>query len=379
VESIVAHAADLELCGQTAAAWELVRGLLAAGSRTPSLVLLFGRLARYFDAAAEAFEIVSKAIGGPNADPTTRSTLHFCAAGLLDSLGRYDEAFFQATCAHQLRQAHYDPGRIERLVRDWTSYFTPATLKGLPRATHVSQLPVFIVGMPRSGSTLVEQILSSHPQVHGAGELDWVFGLWNSAVAGVSSPSGSLIECLDRLTQRDVEVLSAEYLKRLAALSPGVVRIVDKLPMNLLNLGLIAMLFPQSRVIYTRRDSLDTCLSCYLTDLAAGNEFAFSLSSTGHLYRHCERLMAHWRQVLEIPILEVVYERVVDDVEAESRRMIDFLELSWDPGCLRFYENPRPVATASSAQVRRPIYRGSVGRWRNYERHLAPLRVALGM
>ena len=318
-----------------------------------------------------------EALANATIDPQTRAALHFCAANLLDSLGQYDEAFAQARLAHALRPTQYDPTRIERLVRDWTSYFTPTTLRRLPRATHGSRVPVFVVGMPRSGSTLVEQILASHPQVHGAGELEWIFGLWTSAVGRLSTAPSSLIECLDHFTEPLVNELSAEYLTRLTGLAPTAARIIDKLPMNLLNLGLIAMLFPQSHIIYTSRDPLDTCVSCFLTDLAARNELPFDLSTTGHLYRHCQQLMSHWRRVLDIPILQVQYEQVVDDLEAQARRLIEFLQLRWDPQCLRYYENPRPVATASSGQVRLPIYKRSVGRWRHYERHLAPLRAAL--
>ena len=376
-ESAVVLANSLDSRGQTAGAWHLARQLLKTGNRTTSFVVLFARLAPRFDSAPQALEMVREALANATLDPQTRATLHFCAANLLDSLGQYDEAFDQASLAHELRRTQYDPMRIERLVRDWTTYFSPANLRRLPRATHASRVPVFIVGMPRSGSTLVEQILASHSQVHGAGELDWMFGLWTSAVGRLPTAPASLIECLDQFTEPLVNELSAEYQTRLTALAPAAARIADKLPMNLLNLGLIAILFPQSHVIYTSRDPLDTCLSCFLTDLAARNELPFDLPTTGHLYRHCQQLMSHWRRTLDIPILEVQYEQVVHDLEGQARRMVEFLQLPWDPQCLRYYENPRPVATASSGQVRLPVYTRSVGRWRHYERHLAPLRAAL--
>lgn len=316
---------------------------------------------------------------GPELGTADRSSLHFRAASLLDRAGRFDEAFQHAANAHALRNPAYDRGWIERLVRDFTGYFTSATLRRLPRATHGSQTPVFAVGMPRSGSTLAEQILASHPAVFGAGELTWVFQLWQSAVRRRSDPWSGLIQCVDRLTASDLEELAGEYLRPLGALSPESLRIIDKLPMNLLNLGLIALLFPNARVIYCRRDPLDTCLSCYLTDLKAGNQFSFDLRSSGHLYRHCAAMMSHWQAVLDLPILEVVYEQVVEDVEGQARRMLEFLDLPWDDRCLRFYENDRPVETASREQVRKPIYRDSVGRWRHYDAHLGPLRDALGI
>jgi hypothetical protein len=141
---------------------------------------------------------------------------------------------------------------------------------------------------------------------------------------------------------------------------------------------LIAILFPLARVIHCRRDPLDTCVSCFMTDFARGNFFSSSLASAGHYYRQYERTMSHWKSVLDLPILEVNYEQVVADVEGQSRRMVEFLGLPWNAQCLRFFENKRFVETASQAQVREPIYKGSVGRWRHYEKHLGPLRAALG-
>ncbi|HSZ57603.1 MAG TPA: sulfotransferase [Tepidisphaeraceae bacterium] len=377
-EAAVRLAASLDARGQTAAAWDIVSRLLAAGNRATSLVVLHARMAPRHARTSKALDLILNALATPAAGTSPHlSSLHFCAANLLDELGRYGDAFSHATQAHALRRGSYDPLRIERLVRDWTAYFTPATLRRLPRATHESPLPVFVVGMPRSGTTLVEQVLASHPQIHGAGEINWIFGLWTSAVSRLSHPAAGLIECLDQFTKSLANDLAAEYLGPLQALSPRATRIIDKLPMNLLNLGLIAILFPQARVIHCLRDPLDTCLSCYLTDFAAGSEFGFDLSATGHLYAHCHQLMSHWKQVLELPVMEVRYEQVVDDLEAEARRMVQFLQLPWDPACLRFYENDRPVATASSAQVHLPIYRRSVGRWRHYDAHLGPLRAAL--
>jgi hypothetical protein len=233
--------------------------------------------------------------------------------------------------------------------------------------------------MPRSGTTLVEQILASHAQVHGAGELHWLFHLCESLAFRCPSGTEALSDSFDRMSIRDVDALAAEYLEPLAALNRQAVRIINKMPTNFMHLGMVQVLFPLAKVIFCRRDPLDTCLSCYLTDFAAGNDFSFGLSSAGHFYRQHLRMMAHWKDVLSLSILEVQYEDVVNDLEGQTRRMLDFLDMPWDGRCLRFHENRRFVATASTAQVRRPIYRTSIGRWRNYDRHLGPLKEALGM
>jgi hypothetical protein len=255
-------------------------------------------------------------------------------------------------------------------------YFTRSSLKWLPHAAPQGRAPVFIVGMPRSGTTLIEQILSSHPAVHGAGEFHGMFSLWPSALQRTPG-AASLTQCLDRLSGQDFEALATEYLNSLWARSPDSLWIVDKHPGNYMNLGLISLLLPQAKIIHARRDPLDTCLSCFLTDFASNLDFHLSLSSCGHYYRHYRKIMKHWTEVLDLEILDVDYENVVRDVEAETRRILQFLDLPWDRRCLDFHQNNRFIANASSVQVRLPIYTKSVGRWRHYHKHLQPLRDAL--
>jgi len=155
--------------------------------------------------------------------------------------------------------------------------------------------------------------------------------------------------------------------------------VTDKMPQNFMFLGLVAMLFPEAHVIHCTRDPLDTCLSCYLTHFTLGHEFAQDLSDLGEYYSQYRRLMSYWRDTLRLPLIEVRYEEVVSDLEGQTRRLLDLLELAWDPNCLEFHKTPRLVATASLHQVRKPLYRRSVGRWRNYEKHLGPLADALAL
>jgi hypothetical protein len=173
-------------------------------------------------------------------------------------------------------------------------------------------------------------------------------------------------------------ILAEEYLARVRAIGGPAKRITDKMLTNFLHLGFIAMLFPRARVIHCIRDPLDTCVSAFM-QIFRGLSFTLDLEDLGHYHREYERVMAHWRKVKPQAMLEVVYEDLVADLEAGSRRLVEFCGLPWDERCLRFYENPRAVRTVSKLQVRQPVYSSSVGRWRRYDSHLGPLRKALGM
>jgi tetratricopeptide (TPR) repeat protein len=238
-------------------------------------------------------------------------------------------------------------------------------------------LPVLIVGMPRSGTSLVEQMLASHPQVHGAGELRDI-GRLAGRLPGLTAAGRPYPECIAEVPPAALDELAALYTGRLAALGGTAVRVTDKMWQNYENLGLVELLVPRARVIHCRRDPLDTGLSCYLQSFgAAGPPFSYDLAHIGAYLREYQRLMAHWRRVSGLRLLEVDYETLVDDPEGQARRLVAFLELDWHAAVLDFHANPRVVRTASSAQVRRPIYRSAVGRHRRYQRQLAPLREAL--
>ena len=214
-------------------------------------------------------------------------------------------------------------------------------------------------------------------QVHAAGELRDIFRL--------ARDLGLNFEDTDRGRERFVagrRSLSGRrrgYLQSLRARAGGATRVTDKMPYNFEHLGLISMMIAGARVIHCRRDPLDSCLSCYFQNFGRGNFFTFDLRHMGHYYRQYERLMAHWRDVLNLALLDVSYEAHVEDPEGTCREILAFLDLDWDPACLRFYESKRYVKTSSRGQVNKPIYRRSAGRWRNYEKHLGPLKEALGL
>jgi hypothetical protein len=231
--------------------------------------------------------------------------------------------------------------------------------------------------MPRSGTSLVEQILASHPQVYGAGELTALTDAIGAHTARAWTGGRPYPECLDGLTVEVADRMAAGYLATIDALDTTATYVTDKMHQNFAHVGMIDLLFPDAYVIHCTRDPLDTCLSCYLSFLQ-GNDHAQDLEHLGFFYRDYQRLMGHWTSVLDVPIIEVKYEDVVRDTEVQTHRLLDWLGLPWDDRCLRYYENRRAVATLSAEQVRKPIYTSSVGRWKHYERHLGRLISALG-
>jgi hypothetical protein len=239
-----------------------------------------------------------------------------------------------------------------------------------------SSVPVFVIGMPRSGTTLVEQILASHSKVFGAGELPDL----SNAVARLRVQDGHAFpEIVPLLSDRQLRQIGENYAASISSLAPAAERITDKMPLNFFFAGLISLALPNARIIHVRRDPVDTCFSCFSTLFTGEHRVAYELSELGRYYRAYENLMEHWRRVLPAgAMIEVQYEKVVADLEGEARRLIAHCGLEWEDACLAFDRTERAVRTASVAQVRRPIYRSSVGRWQRYQLHLRPLLDALG-
>jgi hypothetical protein len=241
-----------------------------------------------------------------------------------------------------------------------------------------SRLPIFVLGMPRSGTTLVEQIIASHPMVHGAGELQ----TFNDVLLTVRGPDGNVLaypEFVPALNAAALQKIGTRYVKLIAEQAPKAERITDKMPSNYYFAGLIHLALPNAKIIHTVRDPVDTCVSCFSKLFTAEQNHTYDLGELGRYYKCYEKLMAHWRRVLpEGTMLDVRYEEVIDDLEAQARRIIAYCGLPWDKNCLSFHETERPVRTASATQVRQPIYKSAVGRWRVYEEQLGPLLRALG-
>lgn len=307
-------------------------------------------------------------------DPEGRMEVHFRLAALYDDRDDVEAAMQHLLAANRAKRADFDPQHYAGLVDRLLAVFDRRGMARLPRAGHGDGRPVFIVGMPRSGTSLVEQILASHSRVHGAGELpDMGLLALSTASHGREYP-----ESVRSLSRAQVESLAAVYRQRLDGLAPQARRITDKMWQNFEFLGFAALLFPESRVIHCTRDPMDTALSCFFHHFYGGGvAFAYDLGHLGAYYRQYRRIMDHWRKVLPLPIMEVNYEHLVEAPEAAIREIVAFAGLEWEPSCLRFFETDRVVRTASFDQVRRPIYRTSVGRARRYARWLEPFVQAL--
>jgi tetratricopeptide (TPR) repeat protein len=308
--------------------------------------------------------------------------LHFALARVLDQARDFDGAFFHCNqgnaCKRQLLQTQGNAFQSEahaQFVDQLITAYDPAYFLRVESFGSDSDLPVFIVGMPRSGTSLVEQILASHPAVYGAGEIRNLKQL----VAELPQALGNSLEypgCLRELDQAASRRLADGYLQGLRRLGGDKLRVTDKVPMNFHQLGLIATLLPGAQIIHCRRDPLDVCWSCYFQNFREV-PFACDLRMLGMYYRQYERLMAHWKKVLPLPILEVRYEDLVVDFERFSREIVAFCRLPWHEACSTFYQTDRLVRTSSNLQVRQPVYQKSVGNWKNYAPHLAPLQEAL--
>jgi tetratricopeptide (TPR) repeat protein len=311
-----------------------------------------------------------------------RRTLHKAFGDRADRVGDFATAMAHFESTNLLRAAElkaqgisFDPLSLHTSVDRQTSVFDRAAMDRLQSLGSPTQVPIFIVGMLRSGTSLCEQILSSHAAIAGAGELTDI-----QAIARVLSRDEigePYPECVLKLDEALSAKMADRYLARLRDVSQTASRIVDKYPTNFRHLGLIATLFPQASIIHCQRDPMDTCFSCLTQNFDAPIPWAVDQQALGAFYREYARLMAHWYEVLPGRIHRFVYEEVIGDIQSAARALIQHCGLDWDPNCLEFHEASRMVRTASYRQVRQPIYSRSVGRWRNYKRFLEPLQVAL--
>jgi tetratricopeptide (TPR) repeat protein len=302
-----------------------------------------------------------------------RLHLHFAMGGAYLEASDAERAFRHLHEGNRLKRGllSYDVAADERRMAAIADAFPPALMAAAPEGGLADDRMIFIVGMPRSGTTLVEQILASHPRIHGAGELHHLDAAIERAAAAKGRDSLGLMADLE---PEDLRGIARDYLARVGELPARKARIVDKMVTNSLYAGIIRLALPRARIIHCRRNPVDTCLSCYSKLFAAGQEFSYDLAELGRYHRAHDRLMAHWRRVLPAQcLLEVDYEDVVGDLETAARRLIAFCGLRWSSRCLRFHETKRPVRTSSMLQVRKPLYRTSVDRRRHFAEHLAPL------
>ncbi len=313
-----------------------------------------------------------------------KRSLHFAMGKIYDDNGEFEKAFDHFKKGNDLddrlddTNRAFDPEMHHILVSRIMSVFTKEFFASRKGMGSESDTPVFIVGIPRSGTTLVEQTLASHPNVFGAGELPFLGNL----IQSMSKSQGRLAAYPENVTMLDAMTacrLGEDYVSSVCSLGgkePS--RITDKMPGNFMHLGMISLFLPRAKIINCQRNLLDISLSCYFQHFAMVMPFSLNLTDMGHYCREYVRIMEHWRRVLPSPILDVPYDEMVSDHKGMTKKILDFVGLDWDKACLDFYNTKREVRTASTWQVRQPVYNTSLNRWKNYDKFLTPLRGVIG-
>ena len=385
VEVWIAAARFAQIMGRPAdaqAAWQRVIALSPDSS--DAMAVLLTQFPETVDAALHERAVTMATAAGTH--PRNQRRLQFALYAFEKHRANYDVAFRHLTEGNRLRReelvarerGYGRPSReqyFSRVIETFDAPFFERT-RGMGSP---SVQPIFILGMPRSGTTLCEQLLASHSRVYGAGELEGirdVARLMPRALAQPGETPGNFPFAMDRMTDAIAKRFAERYLTQLTQLTRSE-RATDKMPSNYVHVGLIHLLFPNAKIVHCVRDPMDNCLSCFEQNFAHPTSWSWDLDDIGHYYGQYRKLMAHWNKVLPVPMLEFSYEATVDDFETQARRLLDFCGLDWEPACLDFHRTERPVLTASKGQVRRPIYASSKGKWRMFERQLEPLRAAI--
>ena len=327
-----------------------------------------------FSAGDEDIACMEKTLS--HAKLPVEQAMHLCFAlcKAHEDLGDSEQAFTYLERANTLKRRSfgYDIRRDEGWVDRMIALFTPEFIACHDGKGHGGPEPIFILGMPRSGTSLVEQTLASHSQVFGGGELKD----FRALIPGLAGADGDFAATM--AADGVLESAGRAYVDSVQQRAPDSPRITDKMPANSLFAGFIALTLPDARIIHCVRDPVDTCLSCFRKYFAEGNEFAYDMRELGRYYRLYSRLMDHWRRVLPGRLHDVRYEDVIADHERETRRLLGFCRLPWEDACLAFHKTKRTVRTLSAAQVRQPIYASAIKRWKRYEHRLGPMLEALG-
>ncbi len=385
VDVWIATARFAQIMGRTdeaQAAWQRV--ITLAPDSSDAMAVLLTQFPDSVDAALHARALAMAT--APATHARIQRRLQFALYAFEKHRAKYDVAFLHLAEGNRLRREELNtrergfgrPSREQYFSRVIET-FDAALFERTKGMGNPSNQPIFILGMPRSGTTLCEQILASHSRVFGAGELEGIRDiarLMPRALARPGEAVGSFPFAMDRLTGEIVQRFAERYLTQLSQLTSSE-RTTDKMPSNYVHVGLIHLLFPHAKIVHCVRNAMDNCLSCFEQTFSHPTSWSWDLEDIGHYYGQYRKLMAHWNRVLPVPMLEFSYEATVDDIETQARRLLDFCGLDWEPACLDFHRTERPVLTASKGQVRRPIYTSSKGKWRMFERELEPLRLAI--
>lgn len=359
--AVALKARVLQARGQSAKAMEIVEHALTL-SKDSSIVMIYGALARELKMQGPAIDLIRLSLESPTLERVRRSELLFSLGHLLDSVGEYDDAFSAFQTANRMT----DPGEVMNFDTHLGNWSKDA-VEGFRRRETDGSRSVLVVGMPRSGTTLTEQVLAAHPQAGGIGECPVM-----NEIFGAKSP--------EDLSDQDFETGGKRYMARLTELYPDrkILRVVDKMPENYLFLGPISRALSEVNIVHCKRDARDTCLSIYFQRFGPAIAYAHDLKTCAQQYLGYLQTMEHWGEVLDVPIFESKYEELTSDPESRVRAMLDHVGLEFNKSCLEHHKNKSSVHTASAGQVRKPLYKSSQQRWKHYEKHLGPMLEVLG-
>lgn len=371
-EAVSGKARAAESLGNRSLAIETLAPVVSGPACTNALLAQYALLCARSPARGAVIDQCRARLRDFGGNPTSTMQLRMALGALLEAEGDYAGAFEAYRAGKECYPRTFDAAEHTRRLRELAEVFDARTLSALPRSSCEDARPVFIVGMPRSGTTLLEQIMAGHPRAAGVGERDelliMIDGLPRRLGVATAFP-----RCVKSASAEALAGIASEYLSLLDRHAPGAERVVDKMPHNFLVLGVIASLFPRATLVHSKRHPLDTCFSCFATPLTVAHNYSTSQANLVVAYRAYRGLMEHWKSVLGERLVEMEYERLVAEPEPESRRLVLSTGLEWDDGCLRFYEGNRSVVTASASQVRRPMYDSSIGRWKKFEPYLSEL------
>ena len=372
----------LHRLGRNKEAYELALPLVSNRTtfRSNSLEVL-SRIAGDYGKEKEIAKLLDSVLANKGLARGVRSQLSFSTGQLYDKIGNYKKAFKYIRDGNKLRNVKYNRKADVKKFDEIKQIFTHESIKGFSSATIKTQKPIFIVGMPRSGTSLTEKILASHSQVFGANELTEIRDICQILSKITKTVDKGYPACVEQLTGDGINLAAQKYLNFINSLDTGDhARITDKMPQNFAYIGIIALMFPDSPIIHCNRDAMDTCVSCYFQNFAAatsGMSFSFDLTSVGQYYRLYQEVMDHWRQVLPGRIYDIHYEALVSNPQTEIEKLLDHCNLEWEDACMEHNKSTHITTTASYDQVRQPINTKSVERWKRYGKSLTPLKAAL--
>ena len=355
-----------EKTGEIEKGWKVINSLVMEHPNNPFINITFGKYALRNNQQTIAIPKLQHALNQSGLKIDDQLSMHMLLGKLYDSISDYRNSFIHFRDANDLIYNDYDIKTFEHQVTNIISYFSNEKYGKLPSSSINSSECVFILGMPRSGTSLIEQIVSSHSKVYGGGELQ------NIPYLTEAMPSAYPMQ-LDNIESNELDAYANDLLLSMKKLSPKSQKITDKLPHNFLFIGVIHKLLPNAKIINCLRNPMDTCLSCYFQHFGGYHPYAYDLSHLGKYYQQYRRLMHHWEKELKIPILNVQYEELVQDTENEVKRILNYLELDWEDECLEFYNKKRTINTSSYTQVEKKIYTDSINRWINYELYITDL------